>query len=67
MTTKPTQDTPQTPQEEGATPPCPGDMSNKMMERCRCGPMMTQMMEYCRPKANLDDTSAGEEGKPGCC
>lgn len=46
MTTKTTQDNDRASKLDQASIPTPEEMT-EMMENCRCGPMMRQMMEHC--------------------
>ncbi len=46
MTTKTTQDPDRASTLDQASIPTPEEMA-EMMENCRCGPMMWQMMEHC--------------------
>ena len=60
MTTKTTQDPDRASKLDQASIPTSEEMA-KMMENCRCGPMMMQMMECC-PR-----TADREKNESVCC
>ena len=60
MTTKTTQDTDRPCTLDEASIPIPEKMA-EMMENCRCGPMMRQMMEHCMR------TTDREKNESFCC